>query len=124
MMKQSTKENSAWVRGRSEYATAEIRIGFPEALNLFHALAGLCVAWSWTALHGILAGIGASLGGCAIGFTVGFLITHLPKELNVTTKRIRPKHRLLCVLFAIVGHLVWLGLGVAFWWFGVNVLCR
>lgn len=124
MMKQRTKENSAWVRGGSECAPAEMTIGFPETLSLFHALAGLCVGWSWTALHGVLAGMGASLGGCAVGFIVGFLVTYLPKEVNVATRRIRPKHRLLSALVAIVGHLVWLGLGVAFWWFGVHVLRR
>jgi hypothetical protein len=123
-MKQDTKVNFTRDRGRSEYAAAEMTIGFPETLSLFHALAGLCVGWSWTALHGVLAGIGASLGWCAVGFIVGFLMTYLPKEVHVATTRIRPKHRLLSALFAIVGHLVWLGLGVAFWWFGVNVLRR
>ena len=123
-MKQRTKGKSAWVRGRNDEAAAEMTIGFPEALSLLHALAGLCIAWSWTALHGVLAGITASLGGCAVGFIVGFLITYLAKEVNVTTTRIRPKHRLLSVLFAIMGHLVWLGLGVAFWSFGFDVLCR
>jgi hypothetical protein len=123
-MKQNTKVNFARDRGRSEYVAAEMTIGFPETLSLFHALAGLCVGWSWTAFHGVLAGIGASLAGCAVGFTVGFLMTCLPKEVNVAATRIRPKHKLLSALFAMVGHLVWLSLGVAFWWFGVNVLRR
>ena len=121
-MKHKIKESSAWVLDRSAYTAAETTIGFPETLSLFHALAGLCVGWSLTALHGVLAGIGASLGGCAVGFIVGFLMTYLPHEVKVTaTARIRRNHRLLSALFATAGHLVWLGLGVTFWWTCVSL---
>ncbi len=125
MMKQRTKENRAWPQGRSEYAAAPPTIGFPETLGLFHALAGLCVGWVWGALHGVLAGISASLGGCILGFIVGFLITYLPREVNVAAARIGRKNRRLAgALFAVSGHLIWLGLGVAFWWFWVSLLGR
>ena len=122
MMKHKTKERSAWVLCRSAYPAPETSISFPETLSLFHALAGLCVGWSWAVLHGALAGIGASLAGGAVGFIVGFLMTYLPQEVKVATTRIRQKHRLLSVLFATAGHLVWLGLGVSFWWFWVTLL--
>jgi hypothetical protein len=38
--------------------------------------------------------------------------------------RIGRRHRLLGAFFAIAGHLVWLGLGVSFWWALVTVLCH
>ena len=121
-MRQRTNESQACFQGKSEYGAAETTFGFPETLSLFHALAGLCVGWSWAVLHGALAGIGASLAGGTVGFIVGFLMTYLPPEVEVATTRIRQKHRLLSALFATAGHLVWLGLGVAFWWFWVTLL--
>jgi hypothetical protein len=124
MMRQRTNGSQACVQGKSEYAAAETTFGFPETLGLFHALAGLCVGWSWGVLHGTLAGIGASTGGCAVGLFVGFLMTHLPREVNVARVRIGRRHRLLGAFFAIAGHLVWLGLGVSFWWALVTVLCH
>lgn len=119
-MKLKTKENRAWVWDKSDSAVAETTIGFPEMLSLFHALAGLCVGWIWGARHGVLAGIGASLGGSAVGFIVGLLMIQLPQAVIVATARIGRRHRLLRALFAIAGHLVWLGLGFTFWWFWVT----
>jgi hypothetical protein len=116
MMRQRTNENQACVQGKSEYGAAETTFGFPETLSLFHALAGMCIGWSWGALHGVLVGIGVSLAGCAVGFVLGFLMTHLPQDVHVVTARIGRRHRLVRALCGIAGHLVWLGLGAAFWW--------
>ena len=123
MMKPMTEENRAWLHGRREYAAAECTFGFPETLSLFHALAGLCAGWMWGALHGLIAGVSASMGGWILGFIVGFVITRLPREVNVAAARIGRQHRRLALaLFVMSGHLIWFGLGVAFWRFWVRSL--
>jgi len=99
-------------------------IGFRETVSLFHALAGLCVGWLWGVRQGVLRGIGALLGGCIVGFIVGYLMAHMPQEVHAATTSISRRHRLLGTLLAISGYLVWVGLGVAFWWFCVSFLGR
>lgn len=111
-----------WIWGDNQYAAAETTIGFPEMLILFHTLAGLCVGLAWGAPQSVMAGIGGLVIGSTIGLIIGFLMTQLPRQANMATSRIGQKHRLLGMLVSMLGHLVWVGLGVAFWWFWVSVL--
>ena len=123
MIKLNTKEKAVliWSSGQDD---AETRIGLPEILSLFHALAGLCAGWICGTFHGALAGIIAAAGGCIAGLTVGFLITRLPGVVNAATARIWRKHKLLGTLIAISSYSVWIGLGAAFWWWWLSLLRR
>jgi hypothetical protein len=99
-------------------------IGYLDTIWLFHALAGLCAGWLWGADYGDLAGTGAAWGGGALGFTVGFLATRAPHEVNMAAARISRRLGLPGGFCTISGHLLWLGLTVAFWWSWGRVLFR
>lgn len=55
-------------------------------------------------------------GGAVVGLITGFLVGYMPEQVSLTTAKISRKHRLRAALFAVFGYLVWLGLGIAFWW--------
>lgn len=93
-----------------------------DTIWLFHALAGLCAGWLWGADYGGLAGAVAAWGGGTLGFIVGFLATPAPHEMNIAATRISQRVGLPGKFFTISGHLLGLGLLVAFWWSCVRVL--
>jgi hypothetical protein len=86
-----------------------------QLLNLFHALMGLCVGWFWGSRFGVPIGIAAAVGGAALGLVAGILISEMPGRIRSARARIS-NNRPLAIVLATSAHLIWLAVGISFWW--------